>query len=175
MDSNKKAYIVAVIALMHGGKRYEVGDEIKLSDEEAQKVILYLRPLAPKESAPQQPQPSTIADEQGKNDETTQDSLAAPPVASVAKQEEKEPEKKETEEGTDNSAEPDGNSSRSDVPVPDVDVQAGTETVGSEEEKTDGDKETKPEVLTKAQIQAQKKAEALAKKIALEEAKALGK
>ena len=49
-----KAFIVASIALMHNGKRYEVGSEIKLTDEEYSKISQYVRP-APEKSTPQIP------------------------------------------------------------------------------------------------------------------------
>ena len=53
-ETQRKAFIVAAIALMHEGKRYEVGSEIELTDEEYSKVSQYVRP-APEKPAPQIP------------------------------------------------------------------------------------------------------------------------
>jgi hypothetical protein len=57
----KKLYIVSMLALMHEGKRYEVGSEIELTDEEYKKVSQYVRP------APEKPVsqiPATKAEKQ---------------------------------------------------------------------------------------------------------------
>lgn len=41
--TQKKAYLVAAaIAILHNGKRYEQGDKIELTDEEAEKNSLYI-------------------------------------------------------------------------------------------------------------------------------------
>ena len=38
-ETQKKAYLVAAaIAILHNGKRYEQGDKIELTDEEAEKI-----------------------------------------------------------------------------------------------------------------------------------------
>ena len=42
-ETPKKAYLVAAaIAILHNGKRYEQGDKIELTDEEAEKNSLYI-------------------------------------------------------------------------------------------------------------------------------------
>ena len=42
-ETQKKAYLVAAaIAILHNGKRYEQGDKIELTDEEAEKNSLYI-------------------------------------------------------------------------------------------------------------------------------------
>lgn len=42
-ETQKKAYlIVATMAILHNGKRYEQGDKIELTDEEAGKISLYI-------------------------------------------------------------------------------------------------------------------------------------
>ena len=42
-ETQKKAYLVAAaIAILHNGKRYEQGDKIELTDEEAEKKSLYI-------------------------------------------------------------------------------------------------------------------------------------
>lgn len=42
-ETQKKAYLVAAgMAILHNGKRYEQGDKIKLTDEEAEKISLYI-------------------------------------------------------------------------------------------------------------------------------------
>lgn len=42
-ETQKKAYLVAAaIAILHNGKRYEQGDKIELTDEEAEKISLYI-------------------------------------------------------------------------------------------------------------------------------------
>ena len=42
-ETQKKAYLVAaVMAILHNGKRYEQGDKIELTDEEAEKISLYI-------------------------------------------------------------------------------------------------------------------------------------
>ena len=51
----KKLFIVSMIALMHEGKRYEVGSEIELTDEEYSKISQYLRPAPEKKPTPQIP------------------------------------------------------------------------------------------------------------------------
>ena len=42
-ETQKKAYLVAAaMAILHNGKRYEQGDKIELTDEEAEKISLYI-------------------------------------------------------------------------------------------------------------------------------------
>ena len=42
-ETQKKAYLVAAaMAILHNGKRYEQGDKIELTDEEAEKILLYI-------------------------------------------------------------------------------------------------------------------------------------
>nr|DAK08495.1 MAG TPA: hypothetical protein [Bacteriophage sp.] len=42
-ELQKKAYLVAAaMAILHNGKRYEQGDKIELTDEEAEKISLYI-------------------------------------------------------------------------------------------------------------------------------------
>ena len=43
-ELQKKAYLVAAaMAILHNGKRYEQGDKIELTDEEAEKISLYMK------------------------------------------------------------------------------------------------------------------------------------
>lgn len=42
-ETQKKAYLVAAaMAILHNGKRYEQGDKIELTDDEAEKISLYI-------------------------------------------------------------------------------------------------------------------------------------
>lgn len=42
-ETQKKAYLVAAaMAILHNGKRYEQGDKIELTDEEAENISLYI-------------------------------------------------------------------------------------------------------------------------------------
>lgn len=42
-ETQKKAYLIAAaMAILHNGKRYEQGDKIELTDEEAEKISLYI-------------------------------------------------------------------------------------------------------------------------------------
>ena len=42
-ETQKKAYLVAAaIAILHNGKRYEQGDKIELTDEEVEKLSIYI-------------------------------------------------------------------------------------------------------------------------------------
>ena len=42
-ELQKKAYLVAAaIAILHNGKRYEQGDKIELTDDEAEKISFYI-------------------------------------------------------------------------------------------------------------------------------------
>ena len=42
-ELQKKAYLVAAaMAILHNGKRYEQGGKIELTDEEAEKISLYI-------------------------------------------------------------------------------------------------------------------------------------
>ena len=42
-ELQKKAYlVVTAMAILHNGKRYEQGDKIELTDEEAEKISLYI-------------------------------------------------------------------------------------------------------------------------------------
>lgn len=42
-ETQKKAYLIAAaMAILHNGKRYEQGDKIELSDDEAEKISLYI-------------------------------------------------------------------------------------------------------------------------------------
>lgn len=42
-ETQKKAYLVAAaMAILHNGKRYEQGDKIELTDDEASKISLYI-------------------------------------------------------------------------------------------------------------------------------------
>ena len=42
-ETQKKAYLIAAaMAILHNGKRYEQGDKIELTDDEAEKISLYI-------------------------------------------------------------------------------------------------------------------------------------
>ncbi|AKU62939.1 hypothetical protein ADJ80_03815 [Aggregatibacter aphrophilus] len=42
-EKQRKAYLIAAaMAILHNGKRYEQGDKIELTDEEAEKISLYI-------------------------------------------------------------------------------------------------------------------------------------
>ena len=42
-ETQKKAYLVAAaMAILHNGKRYELGDKIELTVDEAEKISLYI-------------------------------------------------------------------------------------------------------------------------------------
>ncbi|HII3800478.1 TPA: hypothetical protein ACY370_001737 [Pasteurella multocida] len=43
-ETQKKAYLVAAaMAILHNGKRYEQGDKIELTEEEAENLSLYVK------------------------------------------------------------------------------------------------------------------------------------
>lgn len=42
-ETQKKAYLIAAaMAILHNGKRYEQGDKIELTDDEAEKISIYI-------------------------------------------------------------------------------------------------------------------------------------
>lgn len=50
MSQKKKYIITAVIAILHNNKRYEYGDAIELTDEEAENLSIYIEAEKPKQS-----------------------------------------------------------------------------------------------------------------------------
>ncbi|EFX90492.1 Uncharacterised protein [Actinobacillus ureae] len=49
-ETQKKAYLVtAAMAILHNGKRYEQGDKIELTDEEAERIALYVQLVEPEQ------------------------------------------------------------------------------------------------------------------------------
>jgi len=43
-ETQKKAYLIAAaMAILHNGKRYEQGDKLELTDEEADRISLYVQ------------------------------------------------------------------------------------------------------------------------------------
>ena len=63
-ELKKTAYLVAAaMAILHNGKRYEQGDKIELTDEEAEKISLYIA-LDEDEAARQQVEAEAEAEKQ---------------------------------------------------------------------------------------------------------------
>lgn len=82
-ETQKKAYLVAAaMAILHNGKRYEQGDKIELTDEEAEKISLYIV------------LDDTEAERQQAEAEAEKQRLAAEEAAEKAAQEEAEKEAK---------------------------------------------------------------------------------
>lgn len=49
-ETQKKAYLVtAAMAILHNGKRYEQDDKIELTDEEAERIALYVQLVEPEQ------------------------------------------------------------------------------------------------------------------------------
>lgn len=82
-ETQKKAYLVAAaMAILHNGKRYEQGDKIELTDDEAEKISLYIV------------LDDTEAERQQAEAEAEKQRLAAEEAAEKAAQEEAEKEAK---------------------------------------------------------------------------------
>lgn len=48
---NKKRYVVTgTMAILHNNQRYEQGDKLELTDEEAEKISLYVQLVEPKQA-----------------------------------------------------------------------------------------------------------------------------
>ncbi|SUB23924.1 hypothetical protein [Avibacterium avium] len=48
---NKKRYVVtSTMAILHNNQRYEQGDKLELTDEEAEKISLYVQLVEPKQA-----------------------------------------------------------------------------------------------------------------------------
>lgn len=43
MDKTKLYAVISTMAILHNGKRYEQGDKLELTDEEAEKISLYVQ------------------------------------------------------------------------------------------------------------------------------------
>ena len=43
MDKTKLYAVISTMAILHNGKRYEQGDKLELTDEEAERISLYVK------------------------------------------------------------------------------------------------------------------------------------
>ena len=95
----KKAYLVAAaIAILHNGKRYEQGDKIELTDEEAEKISLYIaldNTEAERQQTEAEAEKQRLAEEKRKADEAAE--KAAKDAAEQEAKEKAEADKKAQE------------------------------------------------------------------------------
>ena len=65
-ETQKKAYLIAAaMAIVHNGKRYEQNDVIELTEEEADKLAIYITPV------------ETNGEQRAQAEQTTSDELTA--------------------------------------------------------------------------------------------------
>lgn len=141
MSALKKAYLVSVMAILHGGKRYEVGDTIELGDEEASKVAIYLRPTPQKETPPTPPahiDPTTqtsVNEGQKESHETPQNNPETPSMADDSTSQTTEGSSEEPPKTPEDGAQGEGSDDgQQDVPNADDDIPEGDkETVTPKE------------------------------------------
>lgn len=98
-ELQKKAYLVAAaMAILHNGKRYEQGDKIELTDEEAEKISLYIaldNTEAERQQTEAEAEKQRLAEEKRKADEAAE--KAAKDAAEQEAKEKAEADKKAQE------------------------------------------------------------------------------
>lgn len=63
MDKTKLYAVISTMAILHNGKRYEQDDKIELTDEEAERIALYVQLVEPEQVEPKQVQSESAVTE----------------------------------------------------------------------------------------------------------------
>ncbi|WP_308568499.1 hypothetical protein [uncultured Haemophilus sp.] len=63
MDKTKLYAVISTMAIYHNNQRYEQSDKLKLTDEEAERIALYVQLVEPEQVEPKQVQSGSAATE----------------------------------------------------------------------------------------------------------------
>lgn len=91
MDKKTLYVVVAAMAILHDGKRYEKGSKIELTEAEAENLSLYIKPdvdeqAAQRKAAEEQAEKARLAAEQVQKDAEEKDAKKSEKVAKQAEE-----------------------------------------------------------------------------------------